>query len=204
VLSLLNTADYSSFLVQARASGAKVVGMALAGTDLQNCIKQAAEFGITRGGARIATLLVQITDVVALGQRTCEGMVFTDSFYWDLSEQTRAWARRYMARMTTPPGLQHAAVYTGVTHWLKAVREAGSTDAEAVAARMKAMPVNDMYNSDVRLREDGRTLHTMYLWQVKPAAEARHPYDFCRLLATIAPEDAWRPLNAGGCPLVRS
>ena len=102
--------------------------MALAGTDLQNCIKQAAEFGITRGGARIATLLVQITDVVALGQQTCEGMVFTDSFYWDQSEAARTWSRRYMAKMTTPPGLQHAAVYTGVTHWLKAVKEVGSTE----------------------------------------------------------------------------
>jgi branched-chain amino acid transport system substrate-binding protein len=200
----LNNADFSSFLIQARASGAKVVGFALAGIDLQNCIKQAAEFGLTRGGARIATLLVQITDIVALGQRTCEGMVLTDSFYWDLNDATRAWAKRYMARMTTPPGLQHAAMYTGVTHWLKAVQAAGSTDADAVAAKMKAMPVSDMYNTDVRIREDGRTLHTMYLWQVKPQAEARYPYDFCKLITTIPPEEAWRPLSEGGCPLVRS
>jgi branched-chain amino acid transport system substrate-binding protein len=199
----LNNADFSSFLIQARASGAKIIGMALAGTDLQNCIKQSAEFGLTRGGARIATLLVQITDVVALGQKTCEGMVFTDSFYWDMTEQTRAWARRYMERMTTPPGLQHAAVYTAVTHWLKSVKQAGSTDADAVAAAMKAMPVNDMYNTDTRIREDGRTLHRMYLWQVKPEAEAKHRYDFCKPLATIAPEEAWRPLSEGGCPLVR-
>ena len=200
----LNTSDYSSFLIQARASGAKVVGMALAGTDMQNCIKQAAEFGLTRGGARIANLLVQVTDIVALGQRTCEGMVFTDSFYWDMTEGTRAWSRRYMARMTTPPGLQHAAVYTAVTHWLKSVKEVGSTDADAVAAKMKAMPVNDMYNTDVRVREDGRTMHVMYLWQVKPEAEAKHRYDFCKLLSTVAPEDAWRPLGEGGCPFVRS
>ena len=200
----LNNADFSSFLIQARASGAKVVGFALAGIDLQNCIKQAAEFGLTRGGARIATLLVQVTDIVALGQKTCEGMVLTDSFYWDLNDATRAWARRYMARMTTPPGLQHAAMYTGVTHWLKAVRDVGGTDADAVAARMKAMPVNDMYNADVRIREDGRTLHRMYLWQVKPEAEARHRYDFCKLITSIAPEEAWRPLREGGCPLVRA
>ena len=121
----LNNADFSSFLIQARASGAKVIGFALAGTDLQNCIKQAAEFGLTRGGARIATLLVQVTDLVALGHKTCEGMVLTDSFYWDQSETTRTWSRRYMAKMTTPPGLQHAAVYTGVTHWLKAVKAVG-------------------------------------------------------------------------------
>jgi branched-chain amino acid transport system substrate-binding protein len=200
----LNTSDYSSFLIQARASGAKVVGMALAGTDMQNCVKQAAEFGLTRSGARIANLLVQVTDVVALGQRTCEGMLFTDSFYWDMTEATRAWSRRYMARMTTPPGLQHAAVYTGVTHWLKAVKEVGSTDGDAVAAKMKATPVNDMYNTDVRVREDGRTMHVMYLWQVKPEAEAKHRYDFCKPVSTIAPNDAWRPLGEGGCPFVRS
>ena len=200
----LNTADYSSFLIQARSSGAKVIGMALAGIDMQNCIKQAAEFGLTRGGARIANLLVQAADIVALGQKTCEGMVFTDSFYWDMSEGSRAWSRRYMARMTTPPGLQHAAVYTAVTHWLKAVKEVGSTEGDPVAAKMKAMPVNDMYNTDVRIREDGRTLHTMYLWQVKPEAEAKHRYDFCKLVSSIAPSDAWRPLSEGGCPLVRS
>ena len=200
----LNTSDYSSFLIQARAAGAKVVGMALAGTDMQNCIKQAAEFGLTRGGARIANLLVQVTDLIALGQRTCEGMVFTDSFYWDMTEQTRAWSRRYMAKMTTPPGLQHAAVYTGVTHWLKAVKEVGSTDADAVAAQMKAMPVNDMYNTNVRIREDGRTMHVMYLWQVKSEAEAKHRYDFCKLVSTIPPNEAWRPLSEGGCPFVRS
>ena len=200
----LNNADFSSFLIQARASGAKVIGFALAGTDLQNCIKQAAEFGLTRGGARIATLLVQVTDLVALGHKTCEGMVLTDSFYWDQSEATRTWSRRYMAKMTTPPGLQHAAVYTGVTHWLKAVKAAGSTDADAVAAQMKATPVNDMYNDNVRIREDGRTLHVMHLWEVKREAEAKHKYDFCKLLTDIPPDQAWRPLSEGGCPLVKA
>ncbi|WP_431269912.1 ABC transporter substrate-binding protein [Dankookia sp. P2] len=199
----LNNADFSSFLIQARASGAKVIGFALAGTDLQNCIKQAAGFGLTRGGARIATLLVQVTDLVALGHKTCEGMVLTDSFYWDQSEATRAWSRRYMAKMTTPPGLQHAAVYTGVTHWLKAVQAAGGTDADAVAAQMKAMPVNDMYNENVRIREDGRTLHVMHLWEVKREAEAKYKYDFCKLLTDIPPDQAWRPLSEGGCPLVK-
>ena len=200
----LNNADFSSFLIQARASGAKVIGFALAGTDLQNCIKQAAEFGLTRGGARIATLLVQVTDLVALGHRTCEGMVLTDSFYWDQSEPARTWSRRYMAKMTTPPGLQHAAVYTGVTHWLKAVQAAGSTDADAVAAQMKAMPVNDMYNDNVRIREDGRTLHVMHLWEVKKEAEAKYRYDFCKLLTGIPPDQAWRPVSEGGCPLVKA
>jgi branched-chain amino acid transport system substrate-binding protein len=200
----LNNSDFSGFLLQARASGAKVIGFALAGTDLQNCIKQASEFGLTRGGARIATLLIQVTDIVALGHKTCEGMVFTDSFYWDLSEASRAWAKRYVAKMNSPPGLQHAAVYTGVTHWLKSVQAVGGVDADAVVARMKATPVNDFYTADVTLREDGRTLHVMHLWEVKPAAQAKGPYDFCKLIADIPPAEAWRPLNEGGCPLVKA
>ena len=201
----LNNADFSGFLLQARASGAQVVGFALAGIDLQNCIKQAAEFGLTRGGARIATLLIQVTDIVALGHKTCEGMVFTDSFYWNQSPAARAWAQRYMPRMNnTPPGLQHAAMYTGVTHWLKAVQAVGGFDADAVAAHMKANRVQDFYNDNILLREDGRCMHRMNLWQVKPEAEAKERYDFCNLISHIAPEEAWRPLNQGGCPLVRA
>jgi branched-chain amino acid transport system substrate-binding protein len=201
----LNNADFSGFLLQARASGAKVIGFALAGIDLQNCIKQAAEFGLTRGGARIATLLIQVTDIVALGHKTCEGMVFTDSFYWNQSPEARAWAQRYMPRMNnTPPGLQHAAMYTGVTHWLKAVQAVGGFDADAVAAHMKANRVNDFYNKDVLLREDGRCMHVMNLWQVKREAEAKERYDYCNLITHIAPNEAWRPLSEGGCPLVRS
>jgi branched-chain amino acid transport system substrate-binding protein len=202
----LNTADWSSFLIQARASGAKVVGLAIAGTDLQNCVKQAAEFGLTRGGRiRMATLLVQMPDVVALGHQVCEGMVFTDSYYWDMSDGARAFAQRFMQRIPqNPPGLQHAGAYGATLHWLKAVQAVGSTEADAVVAWMKANPMNDFYNENVRIREDGRAMHRMFLWQVKPAAEARHRFDFCRLVATIPPEEAWRPLEQGGCPLVRA
>ncbi len=202
----LNTADWSSFVLQAQASGAKVIGLATAGTDLQNCIKQAAEFGLTRGGRmRMATLLVQIPDVVALGHRTCEGMVFTDSYYWDMSDTARAFAQRFMQRIPAhPPGLQHAGAYGATLHWLKAIKEVGSTDADAVVAKMKSMPMNDMYNTNVHIREDGRAMHKMYLWQVKPASEAKSRFDFCTKVADIAPEEAWRPLNQGGCPLVRS
>jgi branched-chain amino acid transport system substrate-binding protein len=202
----LNTSDFSSFLIQARASGAKVVGLANAGTDLQNCVKQASEFGLTRGGRiRMATLLVQIPDVVSLGHQTCEGMVFTDSFYWDMSDKARAFAARFQQRIPQhPPGLQHAGVYGATLHWLKAVQASGTTEADAVVAAMKAMPMNDMYNEDVRIREDGRAMHRMYLWQVKPAAEAKSRFDFCNLVAAIPPEEAWRPLKDGGCPLVRS
>jgi branched-chain amino acid transport system substrate-binding protein len=200
----LGTPDFSSFLLQARASGAKVIGLANAGTDTQNCIKQAAEFGLSADGTRMATLLMQITDVNSLGQKTAEGLVFTDSFYWDMTDATRAWSKRYMAKMTTPPGLLHAGNYCATTHWLKAVKAVGSTDAEAVVAKMKATPVNDFYNKDVKIREDGRVMHEMYLWQVKPPSEAKHEFDFCKLLATIPADEAWRPLADGGCPLVKA
>jgi branched-chain amino acid transport system substrate-binding protein len=200
----LATADFSSYLLQAKASGAKVIGLANAGTDTQNCIKQAAEFGLTQSGTRLATLLIQITDINSLGQKTAEGLVFTNSFYWDKTDATRAWSKRYMAKMTTPPGLLHASNYCAVTHWLKAVKAVGSTDADAVVAKMKATPVNDFYNQDVKVREDGRVMHVMYLWQVKPPSEAKHEYDFLKLVATIPPEDAWRSLADGGCPLVKA
>jgi branched-chain amino acid transport system substrate-binding protein len=201
----LATADFSSYLVQAQASGAKVLGLANAGTDLQNCIKQAAEFGISGKGMKVATLLMQISDVNSLGQKTCEGLVYTDSFYWDMTDQTRAWTKRWSAKMNgMVPGLLHAGSYCAAYHWLKAVKAAGTTDSDAVVAQMKALPVNDMYNTNVKVREDGRVMHVMYLWQVKPPAEAKYKYDFCTKLATIAPDEAWRPLADGGCPLVKS
>jgi branched-chain amino acid transport system substrate-binding protein len=200
----LGTADFSSYLVQAQASGAKVIGLANAGTDTQNCVKQAAEFGLTQGGVKLATLLIQISDVAALGQKVCEGLAYTDSFYWDLSDKTRAWSKRWSDRMGRAPGVLHAGSYCAANHWLKAVQAVGSTDAEAVVAQMKATPVNDFYNDNVRIRGDGRVMHVMYLWQVKPVAEARSKYDFCTKLATIAPEDAWRPLGLGGCPMIKA
>jgi branched-chain amino acid transport system substrate-binding protein len=201
----LGTADFSSYLVQAQASGAKVIGLANAGTDTQNCVKQAAEFGLTKGGARLATLLMEISDVNALGQKVCEGLAYTDSFYWDMTDKTRAWSMRWSDKMGgMVPGLLHAGNYCAATHWLKAVKAAGSTDADAVVARMKDLPVNDFYNDNVKIRQDGRVMHVMYLWQVKPVAEARSKYDFCTKLATIQPEDAWRPLADGGCPLIKA
>lgn len=201
----LGTADFSSYLVQAQSSGAKVIGLANAGTDLQNCIKQAAEFGLNRSGIRLATLLMQISDVNALGQKVCEGLAYTDSFYWDMSDKARAWSMRWGAKMGgNVPGLLHAGSYCAATHWLKAVQAAGTTDAEAVVAKMKATPVNDFYNTDVKIREDGRVQHQVYLWQVKPVAEATSKYDFCKQLATISPAEAWRPLADGGCPLIKT
>jgi branched-chain amino acid transport system substrate-binding protein len=201
----LGTADFSSFLIQAQSSGAKVIGFANAGTDLQNCIKQSAEFGLTKGGAKVATLLMQISDVNSLGQRVCEGLVYTDSFYWDLNDGTRAFAKRWGDKMGgMVPGLLHAGSYCAANHWLKAVKAAGTTDADAVAAKMKALPVNDFYNTNVKVREDGRVMHQMYLWQVKPVSESKSKYDFCQHVATIAPADAWRPMSDGGCPLIKA
>ncbi|MBN8906143.1 MAG: ABC transporter substrate-binding protein [Rhodospirillales bacterium] len=201
----LGTADFSSYLVQAQASGAKVIGLANAGTDTQNCVKQASEFGLTRSGVKLATLLMQISDVNSLGQRVCEGLAYTDSFYWDMSDKTRTWSKRWSDKMGgMVPGLLHAGSYAAALHWLKAVQAVGSTDSDAVVAKMKETPVNDFYNTDVKIREDGRVMHQMYLWQVKPVSEAKSKYDFCKLLATIAPADAWRPLSEGGCPLVKA
>ena len=201
----LGTADFSSFLIQAQGSGAKVIGFANAGTDLQNCIKQAAEFGLTKNGTKIATLLMAINDVNSLGQRVCEGLIYTDSFYWDLNPGTRDFAKRWGEKFGgMVPGLLHAGNYCATNHWLKAVKAAGTTDADAVVAKMKATPVNDFYNTNVKIREDGRVMHVMYLWQVKPVAQAKSKYDFCNKLATISPEDAWRPLSEGGCPLVKA
>jgi branched-chain amino acid transport system substrate-binding protein len=199
----LGTPDFSSYLLQAQASGAKIIGLANAGTDLQNCVKQAAEFGLTRRGMRLATLLMQISDINALGQRVCEGLSYTDSFYWDLTDETRAWSKRWSAEMGgMVPGLLHAANYCAANHWLKAVKAVGSTDTDAVIAKMKETPVNDFYNNNVKTRRDGRVMHVMYLWQIKPVKEAKSRYDFCKKLATIAPSDAWRPMSDGECPLV--
>jgi branched-chain amino acid transport system substrate-binding protein len=201
----LGTADFSSFLVQAKSSGAKVFGFANAGTDLQNCIKQAAEFGISQSGVRMATLLMAINDVNSLGLNACQGLVYTDSFYWDMTDNTRAWAKRWAAKMPgREPGLLHAANYCAANHWLKSVKAVGTTDADAVVARMKAMPVNDMYNNNVKIREDGRVMHVMHLWQVKTPAESKYPYDYCKELVSIPPDQAWRPLSEGGCPLVHA
>jgi branched-chain amino acid transport system substrate-binding protein len=181
-----------------------VFGFANAGTDLQNCIKQAAEFGISQSGVRMATLLMAINDVHSLGLNACQGLVYTDSFYWDLTPKTRAWSKRWAAKMNgMVPGLLHAGNYCAANHWLKSVKAAGTLDADAVASKMKATPVNDFYNTNVEIRQDGRVMHVMHLWQVKTPAESKYPFDYCELLATIQPAEAWRPLAQGGCPFVK-
>lgn len=200
----LNTPDFSSFLLQASSSAPNVIGLAVVGQDLQNCIKQAQEFGVTSGGTRLACFLMFVTDVVALGQNVASGLLLTESFYWDMTDQTREWSNRFMARKPQPPTMPQAGNYSAVLHWLKAVDAAGTTEAGAVAAKMRQIPVNDMYNRDIRVREDGRVLHDMHLFEVKSPGESSGRFDVYRHLATTTGEYAYRPLDEGHCPLVNN
>lgn len=200
----LGTADFSSYLLQAKSSGADVIGFANAGTDLQNCLKQSAEFGIVKGGQRLATLLMFILNVAALGQDVCEGLVLTNSFYWDQTDATRAWTKRYVAKMNTPPGMLHAGQYAATLHWLKAVKAAGTTDGPEVAAKMHALKVNDFYHEDVDIQPNGRVAEKMYVWQVKPASQSKGKWDFYKPIATMSGEEATMPMSETGCPLVKA
>lgn len=199
----IGTSDFSSHLLSAQASGANVIEFASAGTDADNAIKQATEFGLRRGGRRLVALLTFITDVLALGLETAQGLVVTNSFYWDLNEATRAWTKRFMARKDQFPTMNQAAGYTCVRHYLASVQAAGTTEASAVAEAMRATPVNDMYNENVRIRADGRVLSKMYLMQVKTPSESAYRGDVYKVLATTPGEDAFRPLNESECALVR-
>jgi branched-chain amino acid transport system substrate-binding protein len=200
----INTSDFSSALLQAQASKAKIIGLANAGADTINSIKQAAEFGIVRGGQRLAGLLVFIADVHALGLQTAQGLVITNSFYWDLTDKTRAWTQRYMAQNDgRVPTMIHAGTYSGVLHYLRAAKAANSTDPKIIAAQMHEMPVNDMYNADVRIRPDGRVLHTMFLMQVKSPAESKAKYDYYKVLAETPGNQAFRPMEEGQCPYLK-
>ena len=201
----LSNNDFSSFLLQAQSSGAKVVGLANAGGDTINSIKQAAEFGITQGGQSLAGLLMFISDVHALGLKTAQGLVLTESFYWDLNDATRAWAKRFAERNGGKmPTMVQAGVYAGVLHYLKAVEALKGKDPAQVMAKMKEMPTDDPLFGKGQIRADGRKLHDMYLFEVKKPNESKGPWDYYKLLATIPANEAFRPLNEGGCPLVKS
>jgi len=198
----LNTQDFSSFLLQAQASGAKVVALANAGGDTQTAIKQAAEFGLQKGGQKLLALLIQITDTHSLGLQTAQGMILTDGFYWDRDEDARAFSRRFFEQMHHMPTMIHAGVYSEVTHYLKAVQAAGTDEARAVVAKMRALPIDDFFARNGKLREDGRMVHDMYLMQVKTPAESKAEWDVYKILATVPGDQAYRPLDQGGCPLV--
>ncbi|MGA7809910.1 ABC transporter substrate-binding protein, partial [Bradyrhizobium sp.] len=200
----LGTADFASFLLQAQSSKAQVVGLATSGADVQTAIKQAGEFGIVEGGQSLAGLLVFITDVNALGLKVTQGLQVTTSFYWDLNDETRAWSKRYAAMMDGKvASMVQAGVYSGVHHYLAAVKAAGTTDPTIVAAKMHEMKVNDMYNKDVTIRPDGRVLHTMYLVQVKKPAESKYAYDDYKIVSTKPGAEVFRPMADGDCPLVK-
>jgi branched-chain amino acid transport system substrate-binding protein len=200
----LNTQDFGSFLLLAQASRAKVIGLANAGGDTTNAIKQAAEFGIVKGGQRLAGLLVGITDVHALGLPTAQGLTFVEAFYWDRDERTRAFARRFAERNRgIHPTMIHAGVYSAVLHYLKAVEALGSDDGTRVVAKMKELPTDDPLFGRGTIRADGRKLHPVYLVEAKAPSESRAPWDYYHVRATIPAEQAFRPLAEGGCPLVR-
>ena len=199
----LGTSDFSSYLLQAQASGAQVVALANAGADAQNALKQAAEFGVGRDGKqRLAALLIFVTDVFSIGLAVAGGLDLTTSFYWDRTDATRAFTKRFMAAKPKPPSMLQAGSYSGVRHWLAAVAKAGTLEAKAVAAAMRATPVNDMNNEGVGIRGDGRVMCNMYLMQVKMPAESAGPFDVYKLIATLPGEQAFRPVAEGGCSLV--
>lgn len=203
----LNTSDFSSFLLQAQSSKAKVVGLANAGGDTTNSIKQASEFGIVAGGQKLAALLLFINDVHALGLKTAQGLTFTESFYWDLNDNTRAWSKRFakVSPKGSMPSMTVAGLYAGVLHYLKAMEALGGNphDGAKVVAKMKELPTDDPLFGKGPLRADGRRLIPAYLFEVKKPEESKGPWDYYKLIATISAEDAAKPLEASECPLVK-
>ncbi|HST00551.1 MAG TPA: ABC transporter substrate-binding protein, partial [Usitatibacter sp.] len=201
----LNTQDFSSFLLQAQASKAKIIGLANAGGDTINSIKQASEFGIVKGGQNLAGLLVFLTDVHGIGLDKAQGLILTETFYWDQNDQTRAWTKRFVAQSGGKyPTMVHAGVYAGVLHYLKAVSALKSDEPGIkVVEEMKKLPTDDPLFGKGTIRADGRKIHNAYLFQVKTPAESKGPYDYYKLCATIPADDAFRPLHDGGCPLVK-
>jgi branched-chain amino acid transport system substrate-binding protein len=198
----LGMPDFSQYLLQAKTSAAKVVGLAISGQEMISAIKQASEFSIVQDGQRLAGLLVFITDVHSLGLERAQGLLMTSAYYWDQNDKTRAWAERFFSKMKRMPTMVQAGVYGAVTHYLKAVQAAGSDDADAVVTKMREMPINDFMTHDGKLRIDGRVMRDMYLFEVKKPAESEYPWDYFKLLQTIPADEAFRPLNEGGCPLV--
>ncbi|MGY3585013.1 branched-chain amino acid transport system substrate-binding protein [Bradyrhizobium sp. USDA 4341] len=199
----INTSDFSSFLLQAQASKAKVIGLANAGGDTINAIKQDAEFGITKGGQKISPLLAFVTDIDSVGLETAQGLLLAEAFYWDLNDDTRAFTKRFMERTKRVPTSAQAGVYSSVTHYLKAVKAAGTTDPAAVMKLMKETPINDMFAKNGRIREDGRMVHDMYLFEVKKPSESKGRWDDYKLLATVPGDQAFQPLADSRCPLVK-
>jgi branched-chain amino acid transport system substrate-binding protein len=203
----INTSDFSSFLLQAQNSKAKIIGLANAGGDTTNAIKQAAEFGIIAGGQKLAGMLMFITDVNSLGLQVAHGLNFTETFYWDMNDQTRAFSKRFMERFKkkTPPTMVQAGVYASLLHYFKALEALGGNphDGRAVVAKMKEMPTDDPLFGKGSIRADGRKIHPAFLFEVKRLSESKYPWDYYKLVATIPAEEAFLPLEKSVCPLVK-
>jgi len=199
----LNTADFSSFLLQAQGSKAEVIALANAGEDSANAVKQAGEFGLIAGGQQVAALLIDINDVKSIGQKNAQGLLLASSWYWDLNDKTRAFAQRFLERHKTMPGFIHAGVYSAITNYLTAIQATGTDEAKAVVAKMKATPINDLFATNGHIREDGRMVHDMYLMRVKKPAESKGEWDLLSLVDTVPGDQAFRPLADSACPLVK-
>jgi len=199
----LNTSDFSSYLLQAQASGAKVILFANGGADLINGLKQAGEFGLAKRGQTIVTPLMFLTDVKSLGLEVAQGLRFVTAFYWDRNEETRQWSRRFFDRHKAMPTMVHASIYSSVRHYLEAIKAAKTDEAQAVVAKMRAMPVNDFYVKNGQIREDGRLVHDMYLVEVKKPNESKTPWDFYKVIRTVPGTEAFRSAQESGCPLVK-
>jgi branched-chain amino acid transport system substrate-binding protein len=199
----LNTPDFSSFLLQAQASKAKIIGLANAGGDTINSIKQGAEFGIVEGGQKFAGLLIFLTDVHSLGLKTAQGLQLSGPFYHDMNDETRAFSKRFEERMGRPPTFTQAGVYSAMHHYLNAVKALGTKDPDKVMAKMRETPINDFMTKNGKLREDGRVIRDFYLFEVKKPSESKGEWDLFKLIQTVPGDQAFRPLDKGDCPLVK-
>lgn len=198
----INSPDFSSYFLQAQSSKAKIIGLANAGTDTINSIKAARDFDITKNQT-LAGLLTFISDVHSLGVQTAQGMLLTEAFYWDMNDETRTWSKRFFENQKRMPSMIQAGTYSAVTHYLKAIKAAGTTEAGAVMAQMKTMPVQDFFTKHGVIRDDGLMVHDMYLFQVKTPAESKGPWDLYKLKETIPAADAFPPLSESRCPLIK-
>jgi len=199
----LNTPDFSSFLLQAQASKAKVIGLANGGSDTTNSLKQAAEFGIAQGGQKIIALLLEIVDAHALGVKAAQGLIVSGGFYWDTDDGTRAFSKRFFEKAGHMPTMMQAGLYSATMHYLKAIDATGSDDATKVMEKMRATPINDFFAKSGHIRIDGRMVHDMYLYEVKKPNESKGEWDLYNVIATVPGDEAFRPLADGGCPLVK-
>lgn len=199
----LNTSDFSSYILQAQSSGARIVGLANGGADTINTVKQAIEFGLPKSGAQMVAMIAFISDIHSLGLKDAQGLMLTEAFYWDLDDATRAWSKRFFEKNKRMPSMTQAGAYSATLHYLKAVKAVGSKDADKVMEQMRATPIDDFMTHGGKLRADGRVLRDMYLFQVKKPEESKGEWDLYKLVETIPAAEAFRPMNEGGCPLVK-